>query len=80
MSRRRSANTTRPADPRSIESLNARNRRAARAHFHFPTEQAALTCLHPIAYAPQQPALGRRLGFRLPTTSRSPFANRAIPG
>ena len=30
----------------AIESLNARYRRAVRARGHFPTEQAALTCLY----------------------------------
>ena len=30
----------------AIESLNARYRRAIRARGHFPTEQAALTCLY----------------------------------
>jgi putative transposase len=32
----------------AIESLNARYRRAVRARGHFPTEQAALTCLYPV--------------------------------
>jgi transposase-like protein len=30
----------------AIESINARYRRAIRARGHFPTEQAALKCLH----------------------------------
>jgi putative transposase len=30
----------------AIESLNARYRRAVKACGHFPTEQAALKCLH----------------------------------
>ena len=30
----------------AIESLNARYRRAVRARGHFPTEQAALTCVY----------------------------------
>ena len=30
----------------AIESLNARYRRAVRARGHFPTDQAALTCLY----------------------------------
>ena len=30
----------------AIESLNSRYRRAMRARGHFPTEQAALKCLH----------------------------------
>jgi transposase-like protein len=30
----------------AIESLNARYRRAVRAHGHFPTEQAAMKCLY----------------------------------
>ena len=30
----------------AIESINARHRRAVRAHGHFPNEQAALKCLY----------------------------------
>jgi putative transposase len=30
----------------AIEPINARLRLAVRAHGHFPTEQAALKCLH----------------------------------
>ena len=30
----------------AIESLNARHRRAIKARGHFPSEQAALKCLH----------------------------------
>jgi len=42
----------------AIESLNARYRRAVRARGHFPTEQAALTCLHVVtaAWIPPGPA------------------------
>ena len=34
------------ATTNSIESLNARYRRAVRARGHFPTDQAALKCLY----------------------------------
>jgi len=35
-----------PALQITIESLNARYRRAIRARGHFPTEQAAMKCLY----------------------------------
>ena len=37
------------ATTNSIESLNARYRRAVRARGHFPTDQAALKCLYLVA-------------------------------
>lgn len=43
---RRSTPQPRPGLKITIESLNARYRRAVGARGHFPTEQAALKCLY----------------------------------
>ncbi len=43
---RRSKPQPRPGLKITIESLNARFRRAVRARGHFPTDQAALKCLY----------------------------------
>jgi putative transposase len=43
----------------AIESLNARYRRAVRARGHFPTEQAALTCLYRVTRGLDPTGAGR---------------------
>ena len=60
----------------AIESLNARYRRAIRARGHFPTEQAALKCLHLVTdpWTPPDEAGhdGRCAGSQPSTRSPSP--------
>jgi putative transposase len=43
----------------AIESLNARYRRAVKARGHFPTEQAALTCLYLVTRSLDPTGTGR---------------------
>jgi putative transposase len=43
----------------AIESLNARYRRAVKAHGHFPTEQAALKCLYLVTRSLDPTGTGR---------------------
>jgi len=43
----------------SVESLNARYRRAVRARGHFPTEQAALKCLYLVTRSLDPTGVGR---------------------
>ena len=42
----RTISYTTPRDSITLESLNARFRRAVRARGHFPNEQAAIKCLY----------------------------------
>jgi putative transposase len=43
----------------AIESLNARYRRAVKAHGHFPTEQAAIKCLYLVTRSLDPTGTGR---------------------
>ena len=52
-------------DTNAIESLNARYRRAIKARGHFPSEQAALKCLHLLTRSLDPTGAGRaRLAVR----------------
>jgi putative transposase len=44
----------------TIESINARLRRAVNARGHFPTEQAALKCLYLAIMSPDPAGRGRK--------------------
>ncbi|MFF4733258.1 IS256 family transposase [Streptomyces mirabilis] len=44
----------------SIESVNARIRKAVRARGHFPTEQAALKCVYMAVMSPDPTGVGRK--------------------
>jgi transposase-like protein len=60
----------------TIESLNARYRRAVKARGHFPTGQAAIKCLYLVTRSldPAGPAHGNcaRASFQLPLTHLAP--------
>jgi len=57
--RRRSQPRLTPGLKITIESLNARYRRAVKARGHFPTEQAALKCLYLVTRSLDPTGTGR---------------------
>jgi putative transposase len=58
----------------AIESLNARYRRAVRARGHFPTEQAALKCLHLVTRSLDPTGRGRARWAMRWKPALNPFA------
>jgi len=66
------------ATTNSIESLNARYRRAVRARGHFPTDQAALKCLFLVTRSldPTGSSDGRQRSTRSPSPSKGASAPR----